>query len=247
MRKNAKVSQITDAYILNVKDDNFYLVFQTKNGKTYLAYGWKDVGERGQAGPDDTRLRRLYLLDSQFHSGYVNVNFFQRSLINTVANPVYCFASFESDKIPGYHITGFKSGNGQNHTKMTDLGFAVFQTTGEGYRLIDCKVYKNAALVKNGIFFCPDPAVADINGEIRNDNTFDVLLILNEDVEKVERVYRSDGKEDRTQADTYINAPYMSLWSWENSEPATSVSQYVYDKNGNKLSYDSVIPSTSAS
>jgi len=27
----------------------FYLVFQTKNGETYLAYGWGDPGERDQA------------------------------------------------------------------------------------------------------------------------------------------------------------------------------------------------------
>ena len=247
MRKDAKVRQITDAYILKAENDNFYLVFQTKDGKTYLAYGWEDVGERGQAGSDDTRLRRLYLLNSSFHSGYVNVNFFQRSLINTVGNYVYNFANFESDKIPGYHISGFKSGDSINHTEMNDLGFAVFQTTGEGYRLIDCKVYENAALVENGIFFCSDPAVADVNGEMRNDNTFDILLILNEDVDKVERVYHAEGKKDYVQADTYINAPYMSVWSWEYSDAATSVSQYVYDKDGNKLSYDSVIPLNSAS
>ena len=247
MRKDAKVHQIADAYILRVENDNFYLVFQTKDGKTYLAYGWEDVGERGQAGSDDTRLRRLYLLNSSFHSGYVNVNFFQRSLVNTVGNYVYNFANFESDKIPGYHITGFKSGSSTNHNEMKDLGFAVFQTTGEGYRLIDCKVYENAALVENGIFFCSDPAVADINGEMRNDNTFDILLILNEDVDKVERVYHAEGKKDYVQTDTYINAPYMSVWSWEHSEAATSVSQYVYDKAGNKLSYDSVIPLNSAS
>jgi len=247
MRKDVKLRQITDSYILKVADDNFYLVFQTKNGKTYLAYGWEDVGEHGQAGSDDTRLRRLYLLDSSFHSGYVNINFFQRSLINTVGNYVYSFANFESDRIPGYHITGFKSGDSNNHTEMNDLGFAVFQTTGEGYRLIDCKVYENAALVENGIFFCSDPAVADVNGEMRNDNTFDILLILNEDVDKVERVYHADGKDDFVQADTYINAPYMSVWSWEHSEVATSVSQYVYDKAGNKLSYNSVIPLNSAS
>ena len=236
MRKNAKVRQITDAYILKAENDNFYLVFQTKDGKTYLAYGWEDIGERGQAGSDDTRLRRLYLLDSSFHSGYVNVNFFERSLINTVGNYIYSFANFESDKIPGYLITGFKSGDSNNHTEMNDLGFAVFQTTGEGYRLIDCKVYENAALVENGIFFCSDPAVADVNGEMRNDNTFDILLILNEDIDKVERVYHAEGKADFVQADTYINAPYMSVWSWEHSKASTSVFQYVYDKAGNELS-----------
>ena len=246
MRKDAKIHQITDAYILKVENDNFYLVFQTKDGKTYLAYGWEDIGERGQTGSDDTRLRRLYLLDSSFHSGYVNINFFQRSLKHTVEKNIYTFANFESDQIPGYHITGFKAGDSENYSEMTDLGFAVFQTTGEGYRLIDCKVYENAALVENGIFFCSDPAVADINGEIRNDNTFDVLLILNEDVDKIERVYHKEGEEDRVEADPYIDAPYMSLWSWEYSGVSTSVSQYVYDKGGNKLSYDSVIRQNAA-
>ena len=42
---------------------NFYLVFQTKDGKTYLAYGWEDAKERGQTGLGDTTLRRLYQLE----------------------------------------------------------------------------------------------------------------------------------------------------------------------------------------
>ncbi len=242
VRKDLKVRQITDAYRLKAENDNFYLVFQTKDGKTYLAYGWEDAGERGQAELDDTRLRRLYLLKSRFQPGCVNIDFFQRSLENTVRNKVHCFASFESDKIPGYHIEEFKSGNSKDHSEMTDLGFAVFQTNGEGYRLIDCNVYENAALVENGIFSCPDPAVADINGEIRKDNTFDVLLILNEDADKVERVYRQDGKEDQVEADTCINAPYMSLWPREYPGAAASVFQYVYDEGGNTLSSDRVIP-----
>ena len=63
------VKKITDAYILGVEDDFFYFVFQTKDGKTYLAYGWEDVGERGLAGSDDTGLRRLYQLESASKSG----------------------------------------------------------------------------------------------------------------------------------------------------------------------------------
>ena len=63
MRKKVNLRQITDSYILKVANDNFYLMFQTENGKTYLAYGWEDVGERGDPGSDDTRLRRLYLLE----------------------------------------------------------------------------------------------------------------------------------------------------------------------------------------
>ena len=63
LRRKVKIQPITDSYILRVKEDSFYLVFQTKEGKTYLAYGWEDVKERGQTGLDDTRLRRLYQLE----------------------------------------------------------------------------------------------------------------------------------------------------------------------------------------
>ena len=212
-QKTVNLRPITDAYILQAENDHFYLVFQTKNGNTYLAYGWEDVSERGQEGSDDTEIHQIYELQSSFHTGYVNVNFFQRSLIHTTGKQVYSFSHFESDKISGYHIVGFKAGNSTNHSEMTDLGFAVFQTTGEGYRLIDCHVYENAALVENGIYLCEHPAVADVNGEMRNDNTFDVVFILNEAVDKVERIYRAEGKKDFVQTETYINAPAMSLLS----------------------------------
>ena len=247
LRKQVNIRPITDAYILKIENDNFYLVFQTKNGNTYLAYGWEDVSERGQVGSDNTEIYQLYELQSSFHSGYVNVNFFQRSLVHTIGKQVYSFSHFESDKIRGYHIVGFKAGNSTNHSEMTDLGFAVFQTTGEGYRLIDCHVYKNAALVENGIYLCEHPAVADINGETRNNTTFDVVFLLNEEVDKVERVYRAEGKKDWVQADTYINAPAMSLWSWAKSEGYTTVSQYFYDKDGKQISVTSEIPLHSAS
>lgn len=242
--KAAGITQITDSYILKAGEDTFYLVFQTQSGDTYLAYGngWKDVRERDQTGSDDTRLCCLCLLESSFHSGYVNINFFERSLRNTVGNNVSCFASFESDKISGYHIMGFRTGNSGNQTEMNDLGFAIFQTTGEGYRLMDCNVYENAALAENGIFFCSDPAVADENGEMCADHTFDIVFILNSEVDKVERVYHAEGKADFVQEDTFIHAPYMSVWSWKYSEAATSVSQYVYDKAGNTLACDNVIP-----
>ena len=247
LQKQVNIRPITDAYILKTENDNFYLVFQTKNGNTYLAYGWEDVSERGQVGSDDTEIYQLYQLQSSFHSGYVNVNFFQRSLVHTIGKQVYSFSHFESDKIRAYHIVGFKAGNSTKHSEMTDLGFAVFQTTGEGYRLIDCHVYENAVLVENGIYLCEHPAVADINGEMRNDNTFDVVFILNEAVDKVERVYRAEGKKDLVQAETYINAPAMSLLSWEHSDDYTTVSQYFYDKNGEQIPVTSEIPLHSAS
>ena len=236
-----RLKEITDAYLLRAEDQNFYLVMQTESGDTLLAYGWEDVNERGEGPSDDTALRRLYLLKSSFHEGYVDVNFFERSLQSAAGGNVYVFASFESSKIPGYHITGFKSGESTDHNEMTDMGFAVFQTTGEGYRLIDCKVYEDAVLsAENGVFFCPDPAVADTGGEMRNDNTFDVLLACGEQVGKIERVYHTEGEEDRTISELCPGVHAMVLFSWADGEDCTSVSQYVYDEEGNLLSEDTL-------
>ncbi len=244
---NYRLSEITDAYILHVEDDNFYMVMQTKSGDTLLTYGWEDMGERGDEYSDDTTLRRIYLLKSTFHEGYVNTNFFMRSLRTTVDANVYTFSSYESDRFPGYHIEGFKCGESEDHREMTDMGYAVFQTTGAGYRLIDCKVYEDATLVENGVYFCADPIVADVNGEMRNDNTFDVVLVCNENVGRIERVYHMNGKEDVTEAEMNISTHCMVIWSWDYSEDCTSISQNVYDKEGNLLSTDNTIPVNSAS
>lgn len=234
-----RLKEITDAYILRVEDQNFYLVMQTESGDTLLAYGWEDVNERGEGPSDDTALRRLYLLKSSFREGYININFFQRSLKSAAGGNVYAFASFESNKIPGYLITGFKSGESKDHNEMTDMGFAVFQTTGEGYRLIDCKVYEDAVLsAENGVFFCPDPAVAEESGEMRNDNTFDVLLVCSEQVGEIKRMYHAEGEEDQTISTSCLSIHAMVLFSWAYGEDCTSVSQYVYDKEGNLISED---------
>lgn len=217
-------------------------------GDLRVGYGWEDTGERGDSYSDDTKLIWLYQLESTFYEGYVNVNFFERSLIHTVGNAVYCFSFYESDRIPGYQIIGFKSGESDNPSQMTDMGVAVFQTTGQEYRLIDWHVYADAALSENGIYCCEDPAVADGKGVMTEDNTFDVILVSNQKVGTIERVYHAEGEEDWVQRDTNeINTDFMSQWSWSMSKGYTSVSQYIYDKDGNLLSYDSVIPDTGQS
>lgn len=234
--------KITDAYKLSVSENYFYLVFQTKDGKTYLSYGWEDVAERGQNYSDDTEIFRIYLLESSFRDGVINVYFIERSLENAIGCPVYNFSNFESDRNPGYHISGFKYGSTDDYSQMNSLGFAVFQSKGTGYRMIDVKLYENAALADNGIFYCPDSAVADINGEIRDDNAFDIIMILNDDVNKVERVYYKDNIVKKVLTDDSVRAPYMSVWSWEYSKRCNSVSQWIYDKYGNSINYNSVIP-----
>ncbi len=242
-----RLSEITDSYILRVENQYFYMVMQTKSGDTLLTYGWEDVSERWDGGSDDTSLRQVHLLKSTFREGYVNGSFFMRTLRTVIGENVYAFASFESDRIPGYHIEGFKCGDSSDHTEMTNMGFAVFQTTGTGYRLIDCKVYEGAVNAENGVYFCPDPAIADVNGELRNDNSFDVILICNENVGKIERVYHADGKDDYSIADSNINTHSMFLFSWDIGREYESMSQYIYDKDGNLLTAEVSLPANSAS
>jgi len=56
-------AEVTDSYILRLKDDYFYLLFQTLSGKTYLGYGWEDISERWDGASDDTGLFFLCRLD----------------------------------------------------------------------------------------------------------------------------------------------------------------------------------------
>lgn len=56
-------SSVKDAYIVRMEDDHFYLIFRTKNGKTYLGYGWEDLSERWDGASDDTGLYQLYRIE----------------------------------------------------------------------------------------------------------------------------------------------------------------------------------------
>ena len=233
-----RLSEITDAYILRTEGDNFYLAAQTASGDTLLSYGWEDIGERGQGVSDDASLRRLYLLESSFREMSFNVGFFERSLRATTGADVYAFCYHTNNDIPGYAIIGFMCGGSGSPDGMTDMGFAVFESTGTGYRLLDCKVYEDAALAPNGVYFCDEPAVADVNGEMRRDCTFDVVLVCSEEVGKIERIYFYDDGTETTVSDTNDGVCSMFLFSWKYDNACMSMSQFVYDKDGNLLSED---------
>lgn len=244
MRKKAKIAQITDAYILRTEQDAFYLVFQTKEEKTYLAYGWEDVGERGDDASDDTRLSCLYRLESRFTAVDRTGSFFDRSLLAGTGSDVDIFYTWTNANLPGYVIVGFMSGEGGFNEK-TDMGFAVFYHNEEesGYRLLDLHVYEDAALAENGIYLCEHPAVANIDGELKMDSTFDVILINNDDVAKVTRVCELENGEKKEDSDIFVNAHNAALFSWEHDDACMRVSYYFYDEEGNEISYSGLIPS----
>ena len=222
MRDRYRVAPITEAYGLKTSGDNFYVAFQTRDGKTYAGYGWQS-----RTDADSTRLRRLYQLESTFKEHGFDSTFFSRSLTHTTGKQVDAFGYFENDRSQGYVAVGFMAG-----PHLTDMGFAVFrQGRNNGYRLLDWHLYENAAVTGNGIIHCPHPAVMS-SGTPTNQNTYDVILSCNKDLARIERV-PDKGKK---QTDIIVGSRSMTLFSWQDDKDSQNISLHFYDKNGEEMS-----------
>lgn len=243
-KRRYRVGTIADSYILRLPDadDHFYIVFQTGRGDTLLGYGWEDLSERGQGASDDTGLKWLYRLESKFDQVGKTGSFLDRSLAFGVGSDVDIYYTWTNAKLPGYVIVGFMAGDGDFNEK-TDMGFAVFYHNSDesGYRLLDYHVYENAALADRGIYVCEHPAVADINGDMKENCTFDVILINNDDVAKVTRVYEYANGKTQTVSEPFVNAHNVALFSWDYEDTGCTVWQYFYDENGNMIDYSGEI------
>ena len=238
--QNYRIKEITDAYILRTTDEHFFLVMQTKNGDTLLGYGWEDLGERGQGASDDTCLEYLYRLESEFSDYEFNTNFFSLSLRNSVGK-TDCFHSYYNDKNPGFMVVGFMADQDKEAAHgYNDMGYAVFQANGTGYRLLNYHVYDNAANENNGILFCSDPAVLSLDGELTNAVTYDVILSCNENLDKIQREYYKDNELVLQTADTAIGGhKNMSLFCWDEMDgPNLRVKQYYLDSNGSEIDFE---------
>lgn len=233
MREKYNVRTITDSYYLQVENDNFYLVFSTKDGKTYLGYGWEDISERYQDVSDDTRLRRLYQLESTMNSTSFHVNFFKHSLIHQTGVNVDPFSYTASDDFPGFIIVGFMA-NGTSQTDMTDMGYAIFkQGVNYGYRLIECHHYPNAAIENGGILFCSDPATMNTTGELVIKETYDVILSCNENLATVQQEYRNSEGIIKVIEEPVHGKYSLTLFGWGEDEGAnSSITTKYLDKDG---------------
>ena len=253
-RRRYNVGEITDAYILRDDEETasmFFLAFTTKSGDTLLGYGIEDVSERGQGASDDTSLYWLCRLESVFDESHTVGEYHERSLAQTVGSDVEIFnAYYDFKQHPEFLIVGFKACNSPYadgiqlpSPEITDMGFAVFYQNKEesGYRLLQCHVYENAALAENGIYLCPDPAVLDLGGEMKPKTTYDVILLNNDTIKKVTRIWEyADGKTE-TESQGYLNGHEMVLFSWENDKPGSRVWQYFYDEHDELIDYSSIV------
>ena len=246
------VGEITDAYILRdsaEEESMFFLAIQTKSGDTLLGFGWEDLSERGQGASDDTSLYWLCRLESAFDQDTTTGNFFDRSLTATVGGDVDIFHTWSHAYKPGYIIVAFESDDSEYNEgwvipspEKTDMGFAVFYHNNDasGYRLLQCHVYEDAALAENGIYLCPDPAVLDLEGEMKPDMTYDVILLNNDKIEKATRIWEYADGTTETQSDFSEYGHQMLLYSWENDKAGCHVWQYFYDDFGEQIDYSSI-------
>ena len=93
------------------------------------------------------------------------------------------------------------------------MGFAVFYHNKDesGYRLLQCHVYEDSALAENGIYLCPDQAVLNLSGELIPKQTYDVILVNNDEVARAERVWEYADGTEKKQSDSYLNGHQMLL------------------------------------
>lgn len=241
-KENYRSGKIVDAYIVRMENDYFYLVIRTKGGDTLLGLGWEDVSERNDPYSDDTGLRWLYKLQPQELEDEEVENFVVLTLYTSVGvtEPI---SIWESEKAHGYTITGFLADPNPNADYgYNDMGFAVFQSSGTGYRLLSYHVYDDAALIENGIYFCPHPAVLSLDGTATDSNSFDVIFSVNPALAKIQREYYQDETLVHAVTAQLFGAPAMSVFSWDECPEANRTSQYYLDTDGNVIADTGVFP-----
>lgn len=218
------VKSITDAYRLE-NNNHFYWVFQTKDGKTYLAKGIKQAS---------AVLQRLYLLESEFKGGEFNTTFFDLSLTQQLQKKVSSFWYNTSNEFEGYAIIGFTS-DGTTQSDMNDLGFAVFKQSEDErfYQLLQVQVYKNAVNENQGICFKKNALTID-------NRHYDIVLLANRQIDSVKRIYHYANQADVEVKEDASGGYAFLYFDLKKCDGAESYDQIYYDKNQNVLTSEHV-------
>ncbi len=229
-----KIQEITDAYVLRKEINHFFIAMQTKKGETLLAFGSGTLPENADEYSSDVSLLWIYKLGSECSSpGMISYDFLELSLKEI--GKVECFEFCTPPNNPDFIVVGFMARYSSDMNQYQDMGFAVFETNGTGFRLLNYHVYEDAVNKNNGIVFCDHPAVLSLDGEMRDDVTFDVILSCNEDLHKIQREYFKDGKLVNNTASMQTGDKSMSLFCWTLGDDADKMTQTLFDKNGNEI------------
>ena len=183
--------------------------------------------------------RRLQI-ESEFSENEFNASFFALSLRNSVGT-TDCFEAYTNETNPGFMVVGFMSDyNDQAEYDYNDMGFAVFQSKNNGYRLLDYHVYEDAAIRNEGILFCDHPAVLSLDRVLDNDVTFDVILCCNNRLDKIQREYYKDDELAKQIASTDLGGgKSMTLFRWDEVVGSNlRIKQYYLDSEGNEIAFE---------
>ena len=234
-RSSKQIPSITDAYALTTEGQSWYIAMQLQDGRTLLAKGWEDISDRNDYGSDDTSIHALYELKNQLGEHEFSVDFFARSLRETVGSNVEPFAYWSHAHKPGYAVVGFHAGEGANQSEMPDMGYAVFETENGGYLLKDWQLCPGAAQTPSRIVTAGTAVLGDTATDA---NTYDVILSSNLYLHSVKRVYYK-GDTMLGEAKHLADLSYsMLMLPWDAYPEADHVSQYFYDEEGRQIDPD---------
>ncbi len=237
------VAEITDSYVLHDnKSKQIILIVQTAKDDTLLC-----CAEIALSEPTTSELKIVemeWILQLESLHGYPEsgdasiVYSFLETITHKNINPITTLTM--GDK-PEYQIIGFMADDAYyNVEDMRDMGFAVLKVNSRnGYTILDYHVYENAALMENGIYFTPDPAVYHEKGIITDETAYDVILSKEDSgLAKIVRIL-DDGTE--LTANVIKDGFNITLFHWKDQAKSKNVMQYYYDAAGNIINDTGII------
>ena len=229
------VAEITDSYVLHEnKSKQILLMAQTANYDTLLCCAEIVPPDAVTFEPEIVEIEWIIQLENLFNnkeSGYtIQAGILLEHVTQKNINPITIHSS---PLTPEYKIVGFMADDTYiNQEDMRDMGFAVLMANnGTGYKILDYHIYENAALMENGIYFAPDPAIYHEKGIVTDESAYDVILSKSDSgLSKIVRVL-DDGTE--LTANVIQDKFSLTLFHWKDQAKSKNVMQYYYDAAGN--------------
>lgn len=237
------IAEITDAYVLHDnKSNQILLIAQTAKDNTLLCCAEITLSEPTTSELKIVKMEWILQLESLHgypESGDASIIYtFLEAITHKNINSVTTLTM--QDK-PEYQIIGFMADDTYyNVEDMRDMGFAVLKADRRGgYTILDYHVYENAALMENGIYFAPDPAVYDEKGIITDETAYDVILSKEDSgLTKIVRILDNGTELTANVGNAALN---ITLFHWKDQAKSKTVMQYYYDAAGNIINDTGVI------
>lgn len=218
-----QLDEVSKVYRADTGDENqkFYLVMQTSLDEILIAVGY-DAAE-------NSHVRWLFRMKQI--SGTYDVDYMNMSIESYLGNDrnIESFSVYETDTAPSYIIVGFLA---DGSTRKSDMGFATFRFKDGRYRLADCYVYADKAIVndatpingstiQDGIHLAENLAVCYQYGKPSKDPAYEIILSNNPQLTSITRIV--DGVQESKE--TVTGNPSMTVFPLVDLD----LRQYEYD------------------